>query len=194
MIRLINLPKMLPTENKGIPGDKLAVIEEFESGPGTFLDGDVIRASVLGDVVKDLQSRSIQVKSMKRRTIPKAGDIIIGQVEMAQGNIANVRILSLNDVTSQTGFMGLLLIKQNRGPRGRSATVCKLGDLIRAKVTNNLDMVITLTVDAPECGVIHASCSICGSNLININSRLKCVECGNVEFRKFAPDYDKVKL
>lgn len=188
------------TEIKGdliIPGDKLAVIEEFEAGEGTYVEDGVIRASALGVVYKDLALRRIEVRRRKTVGIPKAGDVVIGQVESAQTSDVNVRIHFINGTLTQKGFLGLLLLREdfNKAKAGdKSRLPCKVGDLIRAKVVANVDMIIILSMHCPSCGVIYAVCSMCGGKLVKMDARLKCVECGNVESRVIAPDYGRFRL
>lgn len=178
-----------------IPGDKLAVIEEFEAGEGTYVNGGVIRASTIGVVHKDIVGKKILVKKERVNRLPKVGDVIIGQVESAQTSEVNIRIHFINDTPSQKGFIGMLLLRESENKLRKGNTLpCKAGDLVRAKVAANVDMIIILTLTCPGCGVIYALCSLCGGQLVKTNSRLKCVECGNVEYRVTAPDYGKVKL
>jgi len=177
-----------------IPGDKLAVIEEFEAGEGTYIHDGVIRARAVGVVHKDILEKKIAVKRKRVNKLPKVGDIVIGQVESAQPAEVDIRIYFINDAPSQRGFTGMLLQREeSRGGRGNRMP-CKAGDLVRAKVAANVDMIIILSLACPNCGVIYALCSVCGGELVKMDSRLKCVECGNVEHRIIAPDYGKVRL
>jgi len=178
-----------------LPGDKLAVIEEFEAGEGTYVSDGVIRASTVGVVHKDVVNKKIMVRRSRENRLPKAGDIIIGQVEAAQPSEVNIRIHFINDIPSQKGFIGMLLLREAESKVSWGNKLpCKAGDLVRAKVLANVDMIIILTLSCPNCGVIYALCSHCGGQLVKMNSRLKCVECGNVEHYVIAPDYGKVRL
>lgn len=178
-----------------LPGDKLAVIEEFEAGDGTYVDDGIIRARAVGVVHKDVLGKKIAVKRKKADKLPKVGDIVIGQVESAQPSEVDIRIYFINDAPSQRGFVGMLLQREdeNRGGRGNKMP-CKAGDLVRAKVAANVDMIVVLSLACSNCGVIYAVCSVCGGELVKMDSRLKCVECGSVEHRITAPDYGKAKL
>lgn len=175
-----------------IPGDKLAVIEEFEAGEGTYVDDGVIRASTVGVVHKDVVNKKIMVKRERVNKLPEVGDLIIGQVESVQPPEVYVRIHFINDSPSQKGFVGILLLRESESKGNKLP--CKAGDLIRARVAANVDMIIILTLSCPNCGVVYAFCSLCGGKLVKTNVRLKCVECGNVEYRVIASDYGKVRL
>ena len=62
-------------KGKVMPGDELAVIEEFESGKGTYEIKGQIRASVLGETTVDNKKKFIQInESIKRSRLPKEND------------------------------------------------------------------------------------------------------------------------
>ncbi|MFB5618451.1 MAG: RNA-binding protein, partial [Candidatus Nitrosomaritimum aestuariumsis] len=50
------------SESTVIPGDKIASIEEYESGHNTFDDGDMVRASTVGEKILDKSTRVASVK------------------------------------------------------------------------------------------------------------------------------------
>ena len=69
-------------KGKVMPGDELAVIEEFESGKGTYEIKGQIRASVLGETTVDNKKKFIQInKSIKRSLLPKENDQVEGILE-----------------------------------------------------------------------------------------------------------------
>lgn len=178
-----------------LPGEELAVIEEFDGGEGTYVAGGVVRAAVAGTPAYDLQSRVVRVEAKKPTTrLPKPGDTIVGQVENVQGNIANVKIHYVNGMVSEAGFTGLLIVRQNRfGGRRRPTTYFKAGDIVRARVVSVKNAIIHLSIDRAEDGVVYAVCSLCGGRMAKIDGRIKCVECGGVEERKLAPDFAKLR-
>ncbi|MGQ9468788.1 MAG: exosome complex RNA-binding protein Csl4 [Nitrososphaerales archaeon] len=179
-----------------IPGDKLAVIEEFGPGEGTYMNGDVIRASKSGEVNYELKKREVRVKSLQKTRIPTMDDSIIGQVDAAQSNIASVRIYYINDEKSPSSFTGMLILKPESSIKKgkRMAIICKPGDIIRAKVTSYKNAIVHLSIDGKENGVIYATCSSCGGNVNKIDQRIKCVDCGLIEDRKLALDFGKAQL
>ncbi len=180
-----------------IPGDKLAVIEEFEPGEGTYVIDGAIRAHTVGEIHKDMEHRRIAVIRKKSTGVPRSGDTILGQVEGMQAGLANIRIHRINNQITQRGFVGLILLRQERSKPMKGAknrVRCKVGDLVRVKVASNLGMNIILSIEDPSCGVIYSVCSLCGGRMNRINERLKCTECGNIEQSKLAPDYGRVNL
>ncbi|MEM2210640.1 MAG: exosome complex RNA-binding protein Csl4 [Nitrososphaerales archaeon] len=179
-----------------LPGEKLAVIEEFEGGEGTYIHNGSIRSITIGIPSYNLRSRKVEVKSKQRARIPNSGDTIIGQVESIQNNIINVRIHYLNNEINDGGFTGLLIIKTIKAGKDKQnlPMPCKLGDLIRARVVNNNNGIIYLSIDRAEDGVIFATCSVCGGKMVKIGNNIKCVECGIIERRKLAIDFSKFSL
>ncbi|MCP8303896.1 MAG: exosome complex RNA-binding protein Csl4 [archaeon] len=188
-----NIGKM----KKTIPGDRLAVIEEFNASEGAYIDKDTIRASRLGIADYDIRRREIKIEpSRKVKNVPMVGDNVIGQVEAVQGNIANIRIYYINDRRSSSGFTGMLVLRSGRSPRksGRKTTILKFGDIVKAKVTSYKNSIIHLSITANESGVIYATCSSCGGSTERLDQKIKCMNCGLIEERKFASDFGEVYL
>jgi len=182
-------------ENKqkiALPGDALAVSEEFLPGKNAYDYDGMVRALLMGNVVRDLSQREVSVKPVSIARTPSVGDIVTGQVEAAQTNSANMKIYYLNGVPTQGGFAGSLLLREDRrGGRGIRRTQVKLGDIVRAKVVSTMNAIIQLSISEPHMGVIATLCSNCGRPLSRADGRARCNECGNVEERKFADDFGR---
>jgi exosome complex component CSL4 len=175
-----------------LPGDKLAVSEEYLPGKHTYDNSGLIRALAVGEVVKDAQNTEISVKPAVEPETIKVDDWITGQVENAQSNSANVKIYYLNGKPSHKDFSGMLSLRGlTGGGRGqRRTTPVKLGDVVRCRVISLLNGIIHLSIDEPDMGVIAALCGNCGSPLLmGSSTKAKCDECGNVEDRKLARDF-----
>jgi exosome complex component CSL4 len=176
---------------KVMPGDKLAVSEEFLPGSHTYDDSGLIRALSVGEVQKDMKAMEISVRPSSSTEMIKVDDWITGQVEVVQANSANVKIHFLNGKATHKDFSGMLTLRGLTGGRGqRRTTPVKLGDLVRCRVYSLLNGIIHLTIDEPDMGVVAALCGNCGRPLLRGSStRAKCDECGNVEERKLAKDF-----
>ena len=174
-----------------IPGDSIAIIEEFNAGKGTYIDKGNIRANQLGKTEIDKENYSIKVNNLhKNKNIIRKNDLIIGKVEVVQPSLIAIKIEYVNEILTSSGLSGLIL-KANQGfERGRKRTLCKSGDRVRAKVVSASNSVISLTMEPIECGVLFTSCSICGEKVIRTRDRVKCVECGFNDERKLADDFD----
>lgn len=175
-----------------LPGDALAVSEEFLPGKNVYDSDGTVRALLMGNVVRDFAQREVSVKPVSVAKTPSVGDVVTGQVEVAQTSTANMKIYYLNGFPTQGGFAGSILLREERrGGRGVRRTQVKLGDIVRAKVASTLNAIIQLAINEPHLGVIATLCSNCGRPLSRGNGRAKCNECGNVEERKFADDFGR---
>ena len=180
-----------------LPGDALAVSEEYLPGKYTYDDSGRIRALLAGRVVEDQVNREISVKPAAAARTLTVGDYVTGQVEAVQTSSAGVRIYYLNGKATEKGFSGMLLLRgEPPGRGGRRRTYVKLGDIIRARVSSTLNAIIQLSIDDPRSGVIFALCGNCGKPLLaaGAGNRAKCEECGNVEERKFASDFGQFPI
>lgn len=177
-----------------LPGDTVAVPEEFLAGKNVYETGDAIKALLVGKVVRDLSKREVRVESFASRKIPAIGDVVMGQIESAQSNSGSVKIYYLNGKKVEGGFSGMLLLRDSRSGRGMRRTQIKLGDLVRAKVVSTLNGIIGLSIDDAHNGVVFSLCSNCGRPLMRGDGRARCLECGNVEERKFSDDFAKESI
>lgn len=175
-----------------LPGDKLAVSEEFLPGRHTYDNHGLIRALAAGSIVRDMKNMEISVKPAVQPEVIKVDDWITGQVETTQANSANVHIFFLNGKPTHKDFSGMLSLRGlSGGGRGaRRTTPVKLGDVVRCRVFSLMNGIIHLTIDEPDMGVVAALCGNCGKPLLRGSAtKAKCVECGNVEERKLARDF-----
>ena len=83
--------------NEVLPGDRIATIEEYETGKNTYDDGTVIRTKMIGDVIVDKKERLVNVKNLSSNSFPKTDDIVIGVVEAVMGSmiVVSVRVHKL---------------------------------------------------------------------------------------------------
>lgn len=174
-----------------LPGEKIALIEEFEGGSGTYEDNGIVRSAWIGKPVFDFKKRVVTVNPTKQTPLPKAGDIVIGFIDNVPGNMVSMRILYVNGKKTDAGFTAISLM---RGGRGRKSVMFKVGDLVRAKIVSLLNANIHVDFRDRNLGVIYTVCHSCGGNVVSVDGRVKCVECGTTEERKLAEDYGQVNL
>jgi exosome complex component CSL4 len=189
-----------------LPGDKVAVSEEFLPGRNVYDDYGVLRALNVGKVRTDRASSEISVESFPETSLFSVEDYITGQVEVAQTNSAGVRICYLNGKRTDKGFTGSLMLRSpgppargrgggGRGGGGRRAgPAVKLGDIVRCRIVSLLNGMVHLSINEDDMGVVYALCSNCGKPLMRAGSRVKCDECGNVEERKLAADFGQTPI
>jgi len=183
---------IMAKESVTLPGDKVASIEEFEGTDGTYESNGSVRSSRIGKTVFDLKKRVVKIDHKARSPLlPKVGDVVVGFVDMASGNMVSMKILGINDVKSEAGFGAISLM---RGGRGRRGIMFRVGDVVRAKVVSLLNANIHVTFRDENLGVLYTVCNSCGSNVVKVDDKVKCVECGTMEERKLAEDYGTVSL
>ena len=179
-----------------VPGDRLGVIEEYEPGPGTYVEEGSIYSLTVGRALMDILNKKVSVfPGVKASGVPKVGSIVVGQVQDVQNKQANVRIFQVGNRTINGVFSGLLHVS-DVSPRYVESMydVCKPGDIVRAKVISDKNRVFHLSTNERDLGVLHAFCSRCGHVLELKKFRMSCPDCGNLERRKPAPDYGKEGL
>jgi exosome complex RNA-binding protein Csl4 len=177
-----------------IPGDSLAVPEEFLPGRNVYESDGSIRSLLVGNVVRDLKGMEIGVEPLVSRRTPLVGDYVTGQVESVQSSSANMKIYYLNGKQTLGGFSGTIFLRSERFGRDERRTQLKLGDIVRGKVVSTLNAIIQLSINDRHCGVIFSLCSNCGRPVSRADSRGRCLECGSVEDRKFADDFGREPL
>ncbi|MEM2907772.1 MAG: exosome complex RNA-binding protein Csl4 [Candidatus Hadarchaeales archaeon] len=177
-----------------VPGEFLATAEEFMPGDGAYEEGGKIYSSCTGVVLVDVRMKRISV--FPRAPQPpelKRGDVVIGRVEEVRDQLASVRIAVLRgreDRQLPLPDQGIIHVSQVRGGYVKDLTrEFRPGDIVRARVINAQRVPVQLSTVGDNLGVIVASCSKCRTLLNRDNSKLRCPNCGNVEFRKIASDY-----
>jgi exosome complex component CSL4 len=192
-----------PTEQRNgnlvIPGEKLGVIEEFIPDKGTYVKDGVIYSKIVGRALMDMMNRKVTVYPLKEgATVPKNGDIVMGQIGNAQSDNVLVRITQVgNRKKTLSGQFGGILHVSDVSDRYIDSMneVCKPGDVIRAKVISEKNQIFHLSTNDPKLGVIYAFCGICSTQLEQKRQgEMQCPKCKNIERRKTAPDYGKEKL
>jgi exosome complex component CSL4 len=180
-----------------VPGEYVALIEEFEGGKNTYvLDGN-IRSATVGLPMYDLKRHIVKIKQKNSPMLAKIGDTVVGYIEMLFGSMMSVRILYLNEKKSISGFSAIASTRValsgsgwSRGER-KSRIIFRVGDIIRGRVISLLNSTIHITIDEKEYGVLYTLCFNCGGDSVRINNTIKCIECGAQEERKLTNDYGK---
>jgi exosome complex component CSL4 len=176
-----------------VPGDPLGVIEEFTSGPGTYVENGTIHSKVTGRTLLDMLNRQVSVYPLVQTVnIPQVGAIITGLAMDVKSKNAVLNIFQIGDKPVSGFFKGALHISGvSHGYVDNMFDVCKSGDIMTAKVISTENRSVFLSTADNNLGVIYALCSLCGNVLHLENHGLKCAKCGNFERRKLSPDYGK---
>ena len=172
--------------NSVLPGDEIAVIEEYEAGSNACADEHVVRATVIGETETDQKKRLVNVKNYKTTSIPEKGDIVIGTVEAVMGSMIAVLI---NYINSKPVKSQVECICATRSLRKKNVALVK--DLVKLKIIGHLNGAIHGSIQEPELGVLFTKCRKCGMGVKPLRDIIKCVECGWTDDRKLSSDFLK---
>ena len=168
-----------------IPGEKIASIEEYESGNNTFDDGNMVRSSVIGTPDIDKTERIANVKSSIQLSIPNVGDIVIGSVAAVMSSMIAVTILYINGKSISTNVECICSTR-----KFRKRNIALLGDIVALKVASHLNGTIHANLDERNLGVIFTKCHKCGGKVIQVREAVKCKECSWIEDRKLSSEFE----
>ena len=164
-----------------LPGDKIAIIEEFGTGENTFDDGQSIRSLVIGTSEFDKTNRIAKINEVRRPAVAQVNDIVTGNISALMNNMFAINILYINGKSTHSG---LECICQARGAKKR--ILVRVGDIVSAKIISHLNGVIHATISEPDLGVLFTKCNKCGAKVVSMGSSIKCVDCGYIEERKLS--------
>ena len=174
-----------------VPGDCLGVIEEFIPGSGTYVENGIIHSEITGRTLLDMLNKEISVYPLVQKAIvPQVGRIVVGQVLDVKNKKATLRIVRIDKKSISGFFTGILHISDVSSTYiDNMYSVCKTGDILKAKVISNKNRTIYLSTVDKNLGVIYALCSQCGQVLHLEKQGMTCLTCGNLERRKMQSDY-----
>jgi len=169
-----------------IPGEAITTEEEYAAGKNTYAQKGSIKASIMGIAEYDDSNKEARIKGKSiEELVP--GDIIIGQVNLVKESTAVIEILSAENGKKITGVKTAQLPVRNISTEYVSEIkkILKIGDIIRGRITMSSPLAIDLATNEKGLGVIKAYCSNCRKEMHYSNEKLMCLECGNVEERKW---------
>lgn len=181
---------------KVFPGDRLAVIEEFGDGEGTYeYDGDV-RSAELGVARRNDAARVVVVeKKTPEPIVPREGMEAVAEVGSVARRDARVDIFMLDGRLIHPTYSGVIHISDiSRDYTKNIDLALRSGDIVKGRIVNVKNRLNQMSLAEPEYGVIYAFCSRCGGILGNDRGRLTCPDCGRAERRKTARSYGRETL
>jgi len=123
-------------------------------------------------------------------SVPQIGSVVSGQVLDVKSKKAILRISQIEKKSLSGFFTGILHISDvSPSYVDTMLSVCKTGDIMKAKVISDKNRTFYLSTAEENLGVIYAFCSRCGHVLQLGKQGMRCSRCGNVERRKVPPDY-----
>ncbi len=179
-----------------LPGDQIAVAEEFEPGEGTYERNGLVFAATPGVLLLDAANRVARVRAFNPPAELHVGDIVYGVVDDIRGMMATATILAIHGRTRQIsgeseGTIHISNVSEDYTEDIRD--MYRLGDVIRAKVIQ-VKPSLQLTTAEANLGVVKALCSVCRGPLEMRGRELYCPRDERTERRKLAADYADLKL
>ncbi len=181
---------------KVLPGDEVAVEEEYLAAEGTYNEDGVIFASQLGDLQLDKNEMTAKVVSPNPPNILRPGDIVFAIIADTKPTMATCDVVAKEGVKRGVGGETYGTIHVSKISPGYTEDVSKefrKNDIIRGKVTQTKPSLQIVTVD-PHLGVILARCMRCRGYLVKKDKGLYCESCEKYYTRKTADDYGQVVI
>jgi len=178
------------------PGEKLAVIEVLQDGPGAYQqDGDV-RSAELGKAHYHLDERRVDVEKKTRELVlPLEGLEVIAEAGSVMRRDARVDIFIVDGKLIHEPYAGVIHISDvDREYVKDMGMAVRNGDIVKARIINTKNRMVQLSIMSPDYGVVYAYCSRCGALLEQRRNRLNCPKCDRIERRKIAKTYGREEL
>jgi len=176
------------------PGEQLAVLEEALPMGDFYVDAQgYVRASKVSRFELDALLKELRVNGIPLRSeVPRPGDYVVGTVdEDLPDDMYSMTVFKVNGSEVRSGISVILLA--GRGGRGAGPPF-ELNDVVRAKVVGAVDGIIFAELSDEKCGVLWTRCSRCGGKVARQHGGyVKCLRCGNREYRALAPDFLSVE-
>ena len=172
------------SENTVLPGDKIASIEEYEAGYNTFDDGDMVRASTVGEKDMNKSTRIANIRHPKNISIPKVGDIIIGTVAAVMSSMIAV---SIDYINGNPTVSKVECVCSTRNIRKKN--IALVNDIVTLKIMSHLNGTIHAAIDEPHLGILFTKCRKCGGRVVPMRDAIKCTECSWIDERKLSSNF-----
>ena len=175
-----------------IPGEKIAVIEEYLPKENVYVNIDYILSKVIGVLYKDDEKKEIGVRRLKNVGLPKKGDIVYGVVTSIRDPIAYVDIVYIENRNKMflNPFDSFLHANNVSSMYVRSLyDAIGYGDIIRAYIIDGSNPPYELSTKGREFGVVFARCPLCMRPLRRKGYELFCSRCRKKFKRKISTYY-----
>ena len=175
-------------ENFVVPGE--AVKTDKRLGYGLYTEGGATYSSVVGNMKESTDKAFVEPENNVVEI--RRGETVIGTIEVVRDKAVVVKILKVvgKQRSLPTESMGIIRVMDiSSGYTESAKDEFKIGDVIKAEVTQILPNDIILTTKNPNLGVIEGYCSNCRGILKSDSGKLVCTVCGKTEKRKTSRDY-----
>jgi exosome complex component CSL4 len=180
-----------------LPGDEVAVAEEFEAGEGTFEEHGRIYAAQPGHLELDAQHRVARVAAFNPPAHLRVDEVIYGAVDEVRASMVEARVLAVHGRDRQVAGViaaSLHVSKISNAYVENIRDVMRLGDIIRARVIQTEPSLQVTTAEA-NLGVVLALCANCRGPMERAGAdRVRCPKCERTDSRKLTADYGTPEL
>ncbi|MDP2718070.1 MAG: exosome complex RNA-binding protein Csl4 [Candidatus Micrarchaeota archaeon] len=171
-----------------IPGDFLAVVEEFEPGFGTFQEDGKVYAAIPGHA--KTENHLAQVQNPDAVQHLKKGDLVYAIVRDVYDQIALLEFQPVKFRAATNTYAYIRISHVAKGYTENFRDVFRIGDYVRARVHEVRPLGLYLSMVEPDLGVVRAFCASCREELALKSSEIRCRACGRRQGRKIAVKRD----
>jgi exosome complex component CSL4 len=181
------------------PGDFIANEEVFLPGPGTFAEQGKVKAAGFGVLEQDMKKREVKIVTpIKTPLTYSSGDVAVGVVGKVRDNVAFIDLIPSEDEKHRfapSDASAVLRVTEVKREYVKSLTnEIHEGDIVRVKIIEATPYNVSLSIKAPDLGVIKAFCSRCRTPMELEGKTLVCPQCNWKDHRKLSEDYRAGKV
>ena len=180
-----------------LPGDEVAVAEEFEAGEGTYEEHGRIYAAQPGHLELDAHGRVARVSAFNPPAHLRVDEVVYGAVDEMRASMCEARVLAIHGRDRQVAgeiSASLHVSKISNTYVEDIRDAMRLGDIIRARVIQT-EPSLQITTAEGNLGVVLALCSNCRRPMERAgDDRVRCPRCERTDRRKLTADYGTPEL
>jgi len=176
-----------------MPGEALTTEEEFLAGKNTYVEDGLIKSTTFGNANLDHATKEATVKGKSIEPV-KEGDVVFGVITNVKDNTVMVELKRGEGETKVTRRNAQIPVRNISNEFvSRTRDFYRIGDIVKAKVNRIDDYGIDLETKGKGLGVIKAYCSKCRHEMMSNQEKMKCLDCGSIEDRKWFEKEDEYK-
>jgi exosome complex component CSL4 len=183
-------------ERRVLPGEELAVVEEYEAGEGTYEEDGRVYAAQPGVLSLDAEHRVARVTAFNPPADMRLGDVIYGTVTEIRSSMAEARVLAIHGRGRQVAGELDASLHVSRISNAYTEDIrdaMRLGDILRMRVIQT-DPSLQVTTAEQNLGVVLALCVNDRRPMVRRGDQVYCTQCERTARRKLAADYGGLEL
>lgn len=187
---------MSETDRFVLPGEEVAVVEEYEAGEGTFEEEGRVYAAQPGRLALDTERRVARVVALNPPAHMRVGDVIYGTITDIRPSMVEAQVVAVHGRDRQVAGeieASLHISKIANAYVEDPRDAMRLGDIVRARVIQT-DPSLQVTTAERFLGVVLALCSNCRGPMERRGDQVHCPRCDLTDRRKMTADYGDPQL